>query len=255
MPIIKSFATPIVWILILLATGLILTKQHRRNTTSRIGWYSVLFATVLLFLLSLKPVVNLITYPLESWYGYPSAADLGSLDIVVVLGGGTRPSGGLRREADLTEYAYPRLYHGVQVFKESGAKLLAFCGGPSLKDTAGEAEVMKGMALCLGVPEERILTETRSRNTMQNAVGLAQLLPVGKERRIGLVTSATHMPRSQRVFSRQFPQDTIVPIAVYYTYYPVSWRIEEITPSVDNLKQSTVALHEWIAMLWYSVWH
>jgi uncharacterized SAM-binding protein YcdF (DUF218 family) len=253
MPIIKSFATPIVWILILLATGLILTKRHRRNTTSRIGWYSVLFATVLLFLLSLKPVANLITYPLESWYAYPSAAELDSLDIVVVLGGGTRPSGGLRRDADLTEYAYPRLYHGVRVFKESGAKLLAFCGGPPVKGATSEAEVMRGMALCLGVPEERILTETRSRNTMQNAAGLAQLLPAGKERRIGLVTSAAHMPRSRRVFSRQFPQDTIVPIAVCYTCYPVGWRIERIAPSVDNLNQSTAALHEWIAMLWYAV--
>jgi uncharacterized SAM-binding protein YcdF (DUF218 family) len=129
--------------------------------------------------------------------------------------------------------------------------LLAFCGGPS---TQSEAELMKAMAVdCLGIAPDRILTETRSRNTKENAALLAPLLPAGQGRRLGLVTSATHMRRSHAVFRGQFPHDTIVPIPVHSTYDPVGWSVESIIPSVNDLKRSAIALHEWIGLPWYAL--
>jgi uncharacterized SAM-binding protein YcdF (DUF218 family) len=198
-------------------------------------------------------VANGLVYSLEHRYASPSPETLATLDMVVVLGGGLYPSGGLREQAELSREAYPRLIHGVQYFKDSGADVIAFCGGPGRSRTESEAEVMRAMAVAFGVPEERTVVEPRSHNTMTNATSLAKVLPAGEGRRIGLVTSATHMLRSKRVFERVFPHDTIVPMPVYFTYDPSGRTSAAITPTVGNLERSTIALHEWIGILWYAL--
>jgi len=260
MLVLKSFATPTTWVLVLLVLGLILTRQGRRRAaksgvSARRGRFLLLAGTGLLIAFSCKPVANFLTYPLESAYQPPPLEALSGLDIVVVLGGGLHPAGYLRQEAQLGRYAYPRFYHGVRIFRESHAGLLAFCGGPPRNGAESEAQIMKGMAVHLGVPEERILAETTSHTTFENATHLAGLLPAGQGRRIGLVTSAVHMRRSHRILTGQFPHDTIVPIPVYYTYDPTGWSQDSLVPSAGNLEQSTMALHEWIGLLWYSLRH
>jgi uncharacterized SAM-binding protein YcdF (DUF218 family) len=260
MLVLKSFATPMVWVLLLLALGLLLTRRSRRRDPKpraalRVGRLLLLLGIVLLVAFSSKPMASFLTYPLECRYQMPSAQALSGLDVVIVLGGGLYPAGHLRQEAELSHHAYVRFYRGVQVFKENRAGLLAFCGGSLRPGAESEAETMKAMALRLGVPEDRILTEATSRNTFENIANLARLLPAGQGRRIGLVTSALHMWRSHRVTSGRFPNDTIVPIPVCFTYDPTGWSQESFVPSSGNLEQSTIALHEWIGLLWYAVRH
>ena len=103
----------------------------------------------------------------------------------------------------------------------------------------------------MGVPENQIVTETKSRNTRENGANLATLLSSSQTKRIGLVTSALHMPRSVKVFRKQFPNDTIVPIPVNHLYSP-DWRhLKNYMPSSDTLAESACAIHEWIGMVWY----
>lgn len=251
--LIKSLTTPIVWILTVLLLGLILIRFSRRRIVSRIGRCFLLLGMLMLFTCSFPPVANILTYSLESRYPPPATKVLATLDIIVVLGGGGYPSGGFRGEAELAGRSYPRLYHGVRVFHEGHAGLLAFCGGPLQEGKEAEAPVMRAMAIRLGVPEDKVLTETVSSDTMQNAKGLVDLLPKEQGRRIGLVTSATHMLRSEQVFRSQFPHDTIVPVPVHYQYDPAVWRIGNLKPSVEALEQTTGAIHEWIGILWYSL--
>lgn len=260
MVVLKSFATPILWILVLLVLGLILTRRTRRGEAKpgafwRVGRLLLLVGIVLLVAFSLNPVANLLTYPLEARYQPPPPEALRGLDVVVVLGGGSYPSGGLRQEAELGSYTFPRFYHGVRIFRESQATLLAFCGGAPRKGAESEAATMKVMALRLGIPEEKILAETTSRNTFENLANLAGMLPAGQGRRIGLVTSATHMWRACQVCAGRFSHNTIVPIPVHYTYNPAGWSRGSFVPSANNLAQSTVALHEWIGLIWYAVRH
>ena len=253
MPAVKSVATPIIWVLALLVGGLLLSLLSKRKSLQKAGRSSVLLGVLALLAFSLNPVSNLLAYSLECRYAPISAEDLGALDVLVVIGCGVHPSGRLRAEAELDGPAYSRWYNGVTTFCKSNAGLLAFCGGPSWKDTESEAEVMKAMAVHIGVPANKILIETQSRNTRENAALLAELLPAGQGRRIGLVTSATHMLRSEKVFRKQFPNDVIVPIPVNYTYAPLHWTPESFVPCVTALLQSTVALHEWIGIIWYSL--
>jgi len=260
MVVLKSFTTPMLWVLVLLVLGLILTHQTRRRNpkprvSMRVGRFLLLLGLALLVALSLNPVANLLTYPLEARYPPPSPEALGTLDVVAVLGGGVRPSDSFRPEAELTVHSYPRFYRGVQVFRQTNAGLLAFCSGVGRAGGESEAETMKTLALRLGVPAERILAETQSQNTFENVANLARMLPAGQERRIGLVTSAIHMWRSYRVCAQQFPHDTIVPIPAYYAYEPTGWRVESFLPSAGNIERSTMALHEWIGLVWYSLRH
>jgi uncharacterized SAM-binding protein YcdF (DUF218 family) len=255
MLIVKSLSTPVIWVLILLTLGLVLSRGKRRRAYPRAGQGMIFAGALVLLVFSLSPVSDLLAYSLESRYSLPPAEVLRSLDVLVILGGGLYTSGGLRTQADLMEPTYSRVYNGVRIFEESGASLLALTGGGSDKSVDSEAAAMKAVAVSMGVPEDKILTETRSHDTMQNAAFLAELLPKGTGRQIGLVTSATHMLRSHRVFRRQFPEDIIVPVPVNYTYTPMVWAPGSFIPSATALHQSTVALHEWIGLLWYSLRH
>ncbi|UCD53356.1 MAG: YdcF family protein [Phycisphaerales bacterium] len=252
MALLKSLATPVVGILILLTVGLVLAWIKRGKRLSRVGWWIVLVGTVLLLVLSLSPVAYLLAYSLECGYTLPSEEVLKSLDMVVVLGGGQRPAGGLRPESELSGVSYARACQGVRLYRRSDVRLLAFCGGRPWPGAASEAELMKAVATDMGVAEDRILTETESRTTQENAARLAELLP-GSSRRIGLVTSATHMRRSEGIFAKRFPADAIIPVPVHYLCGPVHPELDTFIPSVRNLQDSTAAIHEWIGLLWYAI--
>ena len=251
MTLLKSLATPIVWVLAFLAIGLAMSRWKRGRISAKAAWWAVLVGALGLLGLSLRPAANLLTYSLEHRYSGPSPDALESLDIVVVLGAGAYPAWQYRTEAELNGPGYSRWYNGVRAFNSSDADLLAFCGGPSTEDGKSEAEIMKTMAEYVGMPGDRIVAETRSLNTMQNATCLAKLLPAGGGRRIGLVTSATHMWRAEEVFRGQFPKDIIIPIPANYTCGRLFCGWEAFVPSARALEKSTVALHEWIGMVWY----
>ncbi|MCU0916995.1 MAG: YdcF family protein [Planctomycetes bacterium] len=249
----KSLATPVIWILVLLVLGLVLSRGRERTGRRRASWWAVLMGTLMLAALGLRPVGDLLAYSLESRYHPASQESLQGVDFVVVLGGGMYLSGGLRTENELQGRAYSRWYHGVQAFKDGGAELIAFCGGRPRENSESEANVMKAMAVGMGVAEGKILVETRSRTTQENAACLADLLPAGKARRIGLVTSAAHMLRAEKIFRKQLPGDTIIPVPVDYIYDPMVWELKSFIPSVWALEESTVALHEWLGIIWYAL--
>jgi len=251
MGIAKSLTTPIVWVLVLLVLGLVLTRPGGRKRLFKTGRILLLAGILLLAVLSLKPTANLLIYPLESQYPPVAPENLGKLDVLVVLGGGLHPCGPLRPEADLGKYSYPRFCQGVRLFRQSDPGLIAFCGGPDEPGNKSEAEIMRTLATDLGIPAERIVVETQSHNTFENIANLAYLLPPGQGRRIGLVTSALHLRRSVGVLARQFPHDTVVPIPVFYAYEPTGWGRGSFVPTVSSLEQSTIALHEWLGLLWY----
>jgi len=253
--LIKSFATPLVWVLVLLFVGSVLMKLPRRKTAPKVGWVLVLVGTLLLLVFSLPPFANALIYSVESRVPIPDAEVLSNLDVLVVLGGGGFPSGGFRTEAELSARSYPRLYHGVRLFQQGYADVIAFCGGEVREGKEAEAEIMKAMAVQMGVSPEKIIVEAASSTTHENASGLAELLPAGSNRRIGVVTSATHALRSAQTFARHFPDDTIVPVPVHHQYDADPWRIKNLRPSIEAFAQSTGALYEWIGLLWYGIRH
>ncbi len=69
---------------------------------------------------------------------------------------------------------------------------------------------MKELAMRLGVQEDEIIVEDKSGTTMENATQLKKLLASGEPIHIGLVTSALHMSRAERVFKKVYSKDYLV---------------------------------------------
>jgi len=251
--LIKSMTTPIIWVLGLLVLGLILRLRPQRKRLCFLGRILIIIAGLVLYVFSIPVTSERLLYSLERQHRQPDIEALSNLDLIVVLGAGYYPSGGLREYAEPSGLAYARVFGGVKAFKNSGARTLAFCEG--WRDQANEsgAEVMKAFAIELGVSEDKIIAEDRSQNTMENCTKLKMLLTPKKQRIIGLVTSASHMPRAQRVFKKVFSEDMIVPIPVGYLYEPQKGYLKKVIPSARDLQMSTEAVQEWIGMLWYKI--
>lgn len=251
--IISSTATPVVWVLGLMVFGAILKLKAQRKSLSILGRIFIITAGLVLYLFSIRAISDRLLYSLESQYRRPNTESLAQLDIIVVLGAGYRPSGEFRDSAEPSGLAYARVYGGVKAFKNSGAGKLVFCEGRRIDAQVSGAEVMKAFAVELGVSEDRIITEDASQNTMQNSTELKKILCSKKHRNIGLVTSALHMPRSERAFRKIFSESAVLPIPVGYLYTPEKEYLKRLIPSARALEISTEALHEWIGMLWYEV--
>jgi len=240
----KSLIDPAVIIVVLLAAGTLAALSKRKRG-------AVLFllpALVLLYGLSISPVANLLCHSLEKDYIRESPVQSGRLDVVVVLGGGVTEAAETG-ETLLSQSSASRLLRAVQIFRESGAAHL-LCAGKGI-GRASEGGVMAAAAERLGVPRERILVDALSENTRGHAVEMDRRF-ADKTIRIGLVTSAYHLKRSEREFRAYF--SNVVPIPSDFLYsHPKSHAIPAFVPNTGSLFRSAVALHEMTGILWYRV--
>ena len=250
----KVLTTPIVWVLLLLLTGLSLLREVRKQSRFKLGWYLLVIGFSILFFLSLKPVSNFLVYPLEYQYQFPSSELLSNIDMIVILGGGVIPALGQHKDlknAQASGATYSRLFNGVRIFKNSNAKMLMLSGAGEVSGSESNAEVMKRLAMELGIPEDKIITEVNSRNTYEHAIWFKKIFPNIENMKIGIVTSALHMPRTVQAFKNKISQDAIIPIPVDYIYSPLQYTIEIFIPSINTFVKSSYAIHEWIGIIWY----
>jgi uncharacterized SAM-binding protein YcdF (DUF218 family) len=251
--ILKTFADPVVWVLLLLTAGLLLLRNTGKKKQLKAGYYLFVLGTCIFFFFSLKPVSNSLVYFLEDQYQFPSEKILEKVDIIVILGGGFYPSGGLRKTIEPSGATCSRTVNGIRIFKQSRAKLLVLSGAGEEDNGEGDAEIMKNLAVTLGIPADKIITEQKSRNTFEHVLEFASIFPPTTQIHIGVVTSAIHMPRSVQAFRRKFLKDAIVPIPVGYIYSPIKFRIKYFVPSTEAFSKSCYAMHEWIGIFWYKI--
>jgi uncharacterized SAM-binding protein YcdF (DUF218 family) len=113
----------------------------------------------------------------------------------------------------------------------------------------------------MGVPPEAVLLETDSGNTYENAVACRKILKEKGFRRVILVTSAAHMPRSVGVFKRLGIE--VIPAPTGYTATqgdvgisipknPYNFLIS-LLPDADNLKTTTRMLKEYVGIFIYKL--
>jgi len=105
--------------------------------------------------------------------------------------------------------------------------------------------IMKGLLSGLGVPDKRITTDTVSYNTHESAVHLREQL---QGKRFYLVTSAGHMPRAMGVFLKQGLEPVPAPTDYLSSF---SMRDSNILPNGQHLAISDLAVHEYLALIWY----
>ncbi|MEI6386975.1 MAG: YdcF family protein [Spirochaetota bacterium] len=169
---------------------------------------------------------------------------------VVVLGGGYSPTspdeGG---KASLSPESMKRAIMGARLGNAASLPLL-FTGGRSADpdETESEADAAKAFWLSLGIAAERIILETKSRDIADNAHFVAEKIG---QRTIVLVTSAWHMPRSVLAFERAGMKVIAAPTA--YRAGPLNRDIRDFLPGASALETSSLALHEYIGLVWYKL--
>ena len=91
----------------------------------------------------------------------------------------------------------------VDLWKRGFAPVIVFAGASEDPASLPSAEIMKREAVRLGVPAERVLTESSSATTKENASRVVALLEAHSIRRAILVTSPYHQRRASILFARQ----------------------------------------------------
>lgn len=242
--LLKAFLDPVVPVLILLIVGLLVSFRSEKRRSLRI---TLPAAFIILYMGSISPVSNALCYFLERDYLNSYNGETGKLDIVVVLGGGV--SENIYLEETMPSYqTTSRLLHAVQVFNKSGSEHLVFMGKGAGK--LSEAEVMKRSAERLGIPTASLMIDPNSRNTWEHAAELNKMFQ-DKDMRIGLVTSAYHMKRSEGEFRKYFQNIAPFPSDYLYTSYPIS--VYTFIPTSTNLHKFSVAFCEIIGIVWYKI--
>ena len=135
-----------------------------------------------------------------------------------------------------------RRYPDARIVFSGGSGALAFGDRP-------EAEFALRLLESLGVAKGRVVSEDRSRNTVENARFSRELAQPKPGERWLLVTSAYHLPRAVGVFRQAgFPVEA----------HPVDWRTrgsrDALRPFAtlgDGLRRTDTAMREWIGLLAY----
>jgi uncharacterized SAM-binding protein YcdF (DUF218 family) len=126
--------------------------------------------------------------------------------VVVLLGSGSmnlRASG--RQLSAVTGGAGLRVLEAARLFDLLGGPLIIASGGVTEHDpeAAPESIALQRALVSVGVPNERILPESQSKNTHDEAVIIKRMLAERGVTTFILVTSPMHMTRSLRTFEHE----------------------------------------------------
>jgi uncharacterized SAM-binding protein YcdF (DUF218 family) len=215
---------------------------------NRAGRILAIASLVLLAIAGFSPLSNALLSLLEDRFP-PWQASGSDPAGMIVLGGAITPDvSAARRETALNEAA-ERLTAAVALARRYPNARIVYSGGdPGLPSTI-EAEWAAQLFDRLGVPRDRMLLETRSRSTAENASFTKELLAPKAGERWLLVTSAAHMPRAIGAFRAvSFPVEA----------YPVDWRTRGSEDAAvpfgifsAGLARMDTAAHEWLGLLAY----
>jgi len=219
--------------------------------------YFLGLVTLFLYLLSIRPVSDFLLRPLEDAYPVLPANVGGNWpQAIVVLGGGTiqnSPEAG-RGKASLSSDAMKRAVYAFTLRERFSAPIV-FSGGKVFGyEQESEAAAAGRLFEALGLPAHQFIAESKSRNTWENAEETL-LLFLGKKEKLEnviLVTSAYHVKRGVFCFRRNGM--TVIPAPTDYKCdRGRKYDVLSFLPSMAYLKDSHLALHEYIGLLYYIV--
>ena len=144
-----------------------------------------------------------------------------------------------------------RALEAVRVFRLVDAEWVISSGGRSRPDDPREASgnTLRDAMVTLGVPAARLIVETESRDTHDEAVIVAPMLRNLDVQHVVLVTSGTHMRRSLGTFRAQGIR--AIPAIARDPYSASSWT-DWILPSDLGLWKSATVMHELIGLAYYT---
>jgi uncharacterized SAM-binding protein YcdF (DUF218 family) len=200
--------------------------------------------TSVFYTFSTPYVSDLLMKSLESRYT-PSANIKG--DVLIMLGGGAiSDAPDIDGAGQLSGAAANRLLTTARLYHKTKLPII-LSGGEVFTDSGNEALIAKRQLLALGVPEDKIIIESKSRNTEENAKYTKLLLEKYNFKQPILITSAFHMERSVRNFNT---------IGIHTQPYPTDYRssphssayANKFVPSAGSLSNVSIILKEYLGI-------
>ena len=147
--------------------------------------------------------------------------------------------------------AMSRVLEASRVFDLIDPALVISSGGdphPQWRRTPG-AETMRTALVLLGVPADRIVVETQSQTTRDEAIIVAPMLKAYAIEQVVLVTSETHMRRSLATF-RAVGVNAIPAMALEFSRTRVALA-DLWMPTTDGLAFASANAHEALGVIYY----
>lgn len=232
-------------LVVLLVIGVIALRLPRWR---RAGERLIALVCLSFVLVSATPLAALVALPLEN--RFPRRAELDRVDGIIMLGGAVNPSLTMDRGDPSVSDAAERLFSFAELIRRHPEARAVSTGGSGILFGQGikEDQTVRAVLAQVGVPDGRVIYETESRNTWENALfSQALVAPKPGERWI-LVTSAMHMPRSVGIFRK---------LGWPVTPYPVDYRTRRNASlfgpaELDRpLLLLDDAVREWLGLLSY----
>ncbi len=223
----------------------------------RIAAIAITLALTLLVFCSNAWIAKSLVRSLE-WQNL-TTTEIPNAEAIVVLGGATKSAFPPRPTVDLSESG-DRVIYAAQLYRQKKAPLIILSGGRIDWRGSGSPESadMATILTSIGIPSQAIIQEPLSLNTYENAVNVRKIIEARGIKKVLLVTSAMHMPRSLKIFQRQginviaAPTDFLVSEGELQELGSTpKAAILNLLPDTDNLHQFTTALKEYIGSFVY----
>jgi uncharacterized SAM-binding protein YcdF (DUF218 family) len=245
-------AQPSNFIALLIAYGSILIW----TAWARWGRRFVCFGAAMLLIAGLSSLGNLLTEPLEDRFPRTDLNTRPPPTGFIVLGGGESTGLSLARGGipAVNESAERVIEAMILARRFPEAKLALSGGDASLIYKAGpEADSTATLLQAMGVDRSRMILESSSRDTYENAVHLKEVLGkqglLGEGKRWILITSGFHMPRAMGVFRK---------VGFDVEPWPVDYRTGGDVGLLGyfdlvsaGLRRVDMMTHEWIGLVAY----
>jgi uncharacterized SAM-binding protein YcdF (DUF218 family) len=240
-------------ILLLLLIGVALVST-RRAALSRLGRWWLTAVLLGYWTISCPAGVGLLARTVTGEYRpLASAAEARDAQAVVLLSAGSRnvrAAGGR-----LLMVTYPtalRALETARVYRLLGNPIVVVSGGRTdpERDALPESEAMRLAMIQLGVPADRIIGESESSNTHDEAVALKRIFKERSIDRFVIVTSAVHMGRALATFASEglYPIGSAAPL---YQDRRDAPRLFPLMPNDSSLQVGNAILYEWAARAYY----
>jgi uncharacterized SAM-binding protein YcdF (DUF218 family) len=222
---------------------------------ARWGRRFVSVGALLLLIAGLSPLGQALILPLEDHFPRADLDQPPPPTGFIVLGGAEDRLVGTARHAPTLNEAGERILETVILARKFPEAKIAFSGGDAgiLYKSDSEAEGAAALLTSMGVDRDRLILESNSRDTFENArylkYELTKLGLVGPDKRWVLITSAYHMPRAIGTF-RHAGFDVEA--------WPVDYRTRgkaDLSRPFDKvsegLRRVDTAAREWVGLLAY----
>jgi uncharacterized SAM-binding protein YcdF (DUF218 family) len=213
--------------------------------------FSAKFLLILFLFFGYTPLSNFLLNKLEDFIK-PSKYPVQQLKGIVVLGGSF--NSGLQskeRNEVLLNSSAERLTKVLEIYNKNPKILILFTGFSSELKPQGwsESDMAKKFFLEQGVNSENLIFENKSRNTFEN-ISYSKDIIKNYKGTWGLITSASHMPRSYFGFKRQGL--ILEPIIVDFKTgtSPIFWMSFNIGSGLSNW---STLLHELVGISYYKI--